>query len=252
VVALMALAMVMLYGCFDGGGGITPTPGGNKAPIASFSCNMVEGNKYLWDFDASSSSDSDGTILSWEWTFGDGDSANGEIVRHRFGLIGDYVVTLKVIDNDGAITTTSKTLHITGCIPDAEFIVSPSIINVTGDSDPINETVSVDGRRSYDCDGEDDICWAVWDFGDGSAPVSGIWTRTSDDSDGNPQTFSVMRETTHTYTSIPGAVYLPGQTEPETLHYTITLTLTDKQGHTDVTTKDVDFYVDTPMIDGLR
>ena len=51
-------------------------------------------------FDASSSTDTDGTIISYQWDFGDGMSTDGLEVTHRYQQSGTYDVTLTVIDDD--------------------------------------------------------------------------------------------------------------------------------------------------------
>jgi hypothetical protein len=52
-------------------------------------------------FDASSSYDPDGTIISYEWNFGDGTTGMGMVVNHSYSLEASYDVTLQVTDNDG-------------------------------------------------------------------------------------------------------------------------------------------------------
>jgi len=56
-------------------------------------------------FNGSLSYDSDGTIILYNWTFGDGTFANGMAVSHNYIAAGFYIVTLKVADNDGANDT---------------------------------------------------------------------------------------------------------------------------------------------------
>lgn len=59
-------------------------------------------------FDASASSDSDGTISEYIWTFGDGTEARGKTVTKAFTEPGAYDVQLTVKDNDGETTTATK------------------------------------------------------------------------------------------------------------------------------------------------
>ena len=54
------------------------------------------------NFDASSSSDPDGSIASYDWDFGDGSSHGSECsMTHAYASTGTYTVTLVVTDDDG-------------------------------------------------------------------------------------------------------------------------------------------------------
>ncbi|MFH0907028.1 MAG: S8 family serine peptidase [bacterium] len=53
------------------------------------------------NFDGSASFDPDGTIVSYDWDFGDGTSANAVTVSHSYAAVGIYTVTLVVTDNNG-------------------------------------------------------------------------------------------------------------------------------------------------------
>jgi len=55
--------------------------------------------------DASASSDPDGTIVAYDWDFGDGYVAIGDQVTHSYAYAGDYVVCVTVTDDQGAQTT---------------------------------------------------------------------------------------------------------------------------------------------------
>jgi subtilisin family serine protease len=85
-------------------GGGTPPPPGNIAPNALFtySCNNLS-----CSFDGSTSSDSDGSIAAYSWSFGGSNATE----NHTFASSGSYSVTLTVTDNEGA--TGSKTQSIT-------------------------------------------------------------------------------------------------------------------------------------------
>jgi parallel beta-helix repeat protein len=82
----------------------SPASAPDQPPIASFTCsseNPTSGQ--IITFDASDSYDHDGTIVSYQWDFGDGTTAEGEIVSHRFrGKMNcpkSYTVTLTVKDD---------------------------------------------------------------------------------------------------------------------------------------------------------
>jgi len=61
-------------------------------------------------FNASASYDPDGSIISYEWNFGDGATDSGEIVTHTYTDPGTYTVTLTVTDNEDATDTSSLTV----------------------------------------------------------------------------------------------------------------------------------------------
>jgi PKD repeat protein len=59
------------------------------------------------------STDSDGSIVSWVWDFGDGKKTSAvQNPRHRYRSKGTYTITLTVTDGGGAIDSTSKTITI--------------------------------------------------------------------------------------------------------------------------------------------
>ena len=75
-----------------------PPPAVNVAPTAALSINCQD---LTCAFDASGSSDSDGTITSYAWSFGDGTTGSGESTTHSYTQPGTYSVTLTVTDDDG-------------------------------------------------------------------------------------------------------------------------------------------------------
>lgn len=91
---------------------VEPTP--NQAPTAAF-VYTIDGTTV--SFDASASTDPEGPISSYEWNFGDGVVAAGKTTGHTYGAGGDYTVTLKVTDADGAVD--EQTRQVTIVIPTA-------------------------------------------------------------------------------------------------------------------------------------
>jgi PKD repeat protein len=153
-------------------------------------------------FDASNSSDPDGTIVNYFWIFGDGTTENqtgGVTTIHSYTSEGSYNVTLTVTDNDQLTNTTAKSITVSPPpkeAPEASFSHSPL-------NPEVNETVTFDASGSSDADGT--IVNYFWIFGDGTTGV-GITA-------------------THSYT-------LNGT-------YTVALTVTDNDNLTDTTTKTI-------------
>ena len=106
VISFLVLA-VFLAGC---GGVLPPT---NQSPTASFTANPTSGVAPLEvAFDASNSSDSDGSIISYAWDFKDGNTGSGKTISHTFSSIGNYDVKLIVTDDKGATDSTTKTITV--------------------------------------------------------------------------------------------------------------------------------------------
>ncbi|HEX3896644.1 MAG TPA: PKD domain-containing protein, partial [Rudaea sp.] len=87
-----------------GGGG-----GTNQPPVANFS---FVANGLAVNF-TDSSTDSDGTIASRAWTFGDGGTSTATSPSHTYAAAGTYSVALKVTDNGGATNTKTQSVTVT-------------------------------------------------------------------------------------------------------------------------------------------
>jgi len=62
-------------------------------------------------FEATVSTGGDAALVSWEWIFGDGESASGEVVRHIFAAPDDYTVELTVTNEQGFRATKRHAVH---------------------------------------------------------------------------------------------------------------------------------------------
>ena len=69
----------------------------NANPVAGFS-SQVSGLEVTF---TDTSTDSDGTISSWAWTFGDGQTSTSQNPVHTYATEGTYSVTLVATDNEG-------------------------------------------------------------------------------------------------------------------------------------------------------
>ena len=131
------------------------------APVATFSATV---NHMDVTVDATGSLDPDGSIVSYDWTFGDMGVASGLTATHTYVMPGTYTITLTVTDNDGLTTSVSKSVNIVDNPPVAAFEAP-----VSGD------TVSVDATGSSDDYG---IVSYLWNWGDGTTGTGMTATHT--------------------------------------------------------------------------
>jgi PKD repeat protein len=94
-------------------------------------------------FDGSGSTDSDGTIASYAWDFGDGSPAgSGVNPSHSYATANTYPVTLKVTDNSG-LTDTATTSAVIGSAPDT----LPCDLDEDGKVDTIDRHIFLSSYR---------------------------------------------------------------------------------------------------------
>jgi PKD repeat protein len=171
VVPLLCFAVVvgLLSGCVQ-----ETTP--NEIPVASFTYTPMEDiyPETMLTF-TDTSTDADGTIASWAWSFGDGITSTEQNPTHAYTEVGTYTVTLVVTDNDGneSVAYTAD-ITVSPQPPTAYFTYAPMediLVNVT-------TIVFTDASIPSNANITD---WS-WDFGDG--------------------TNSTEQNTTHMYTAI--------------------------------------------------
>src|SRR5882724_3676519 len=94
---------------------VTPAaPPPNQQPAASFTFSCSD----LSCSFASTSTDPDGSINAYSWTFGDGGTSNVQSPSRSYGAAGSYSVTLTVTDNQGATSgPLSQTVDVTSSPP---------------------------------------------------------------------------------------------------------------------------------------
>lgn len=126
----------------------------NKLPVSAFTSEVDDLNIVL---DGNGSSDPDGTVTGWSWSFGDGTTAEGARVQHAYPKAGSYEVSLTVTDNRGGKATTTKTVSAS----------APNVLPVADlQATQTGLSVAFDASGSKDPDGS--IASYSWDFGDGA------------------------------------------------------------------------------------
>ena len=127
----------------------------NAPPVAAFAFTCTD---LSCDFDASTSSDADSSIVKYAWDFGDGSVATGVAPSTKtYAANGVYTVTLTVTDDQGA---TGK--------------ISQAVTVAAGNQSPTAQITAVncvDLACDFDSSGSSDpdgtIVSYAWDFGDG-------------------------------------------------------------------------------------
>ncbi|MCK4366155.1 MAG: PKD domain-containing protein, partial [Thermoplasmatales archaeon] len=167
----------------------------NNPPMANFTYSPQNPTTLDVIYLTDTSEDVDGTIVSWLWDFGDGNTSIQQNPTHQYADNGVYNVTLNVTDDDNTTDEINQQIAVANVPPVVNFTYIPSIPTVN-DIVQFNDT-------SIDLDGTI-VDW-TWDFGDGNTSTS--------------------RNTTHQYL--------------DNITYNVTLTVTDNDGDTNSTTKEI-------------
>src|SRR5258708_12537498 len=184
----------------------------NVPPTAAFtsSCNGL-----VCSFDGTASSDSDGTVVSYAWDFGDGSSATGAATSHTYAATSNPTITLTVTDDRGGTGTVSHQVSVLGpnVPPNPSFTASCAAM-----------VCGFNGSASVDPDGT--ITNYAWNFGDGTTgtgvtanhtfTVAGYYTVTLAVTDDRGATVSTM----NTVDPLPNAA--PGPYATDTFTRTVT------------------------------
>ena len=89
------------------------TVGGAQPPTAVLSADQTSGGAPLTvNFSGAGSSDADGTIASYAWSFGDGGTSSGATAQRVYSAPGTYNATLTVTDNSGLTDSTAVTITV--------------------------------------------------------------------------------------------------------------------------------------------
>lgn len=109
---------------------------------------------------AGASTDGDSQNLTFEWDFGDGNTASGATVQHTFAEIGSYDIRLVADDGTGVTSGRQDTVSV--------ILVNRRPVAKAGPDRVVcpDETISFDASASADLDWQR-LSYS-WNFGDGS------------------------------------------------------------------------------------
>ncbi len=162
----------------------------NPPPVASFevSNDMPPVGDMVF-FNAVTSYDPNGEIVSYAWDFGDGNTGSGIETSHVYDQDLYYVVTLTVTDNDGetgierkAVIPQTTTIDDGGCPggtcggdgTDKPLAVITGLPSCAGWE--VGVPITLDG--SYSRAAEGTLMQYKWDFGDGETATGAVVTHT--------------------------------------------------------------------------
>ncbi len=142
------------------------SPPPNQSPTASFTYTTSDLTADFTD----QSTDSDGSVVSWSWDFGDGYASTAQNPTHAYAAADTYTVTLTVTDDDGATGNTSQDVTVSSSTPPTNQSPTASFAYATSGL-TANFT-----DQSTDSDGSV-VSWS-WNFGDGHTSTAQNPTHT--------------------------------------------------------------------------
>ena len=126
----------------------------NLDPIAAFDTTCSGDDGEVCVFDANSSYDPDGSLVSYDWVVDGLAAGSGVVLEQTFTTEATHTVELTVTDDRGATDVASDTVDVF-LAPTATFTVDCTGLTCTFDA-------------SGSSDGADPVVSADWDFGDGN------------------------------------------------------------------------------------
>ncbi len=186
---------------------------GNTRPTAVLAADPASGGAPLTvSFDAGGSTDSDGTIVRYDWSFGDGtsDLDAGPQVTHEYAIDGTFTARVTVRDDKGGAASATAAIEV-----------------ATVDFPPVPEILAPEEDTAYDAGATVQLSGRALDPEDGELPgASLVW-----------DVIILHPDDPHTHPIVEGLIgseqsfELPTVGLAEAWNLTIILTATDSKGH---------------------
>ncbi len=145
-------------------------------PVASFKSEIDVNDPLIINFDASESFDFMGSIVKYDWDFGDGTTGNGKLVSHKYGQQVVFTVKLIVTDNDGKTDQMSKDVRTSSSFVSDDFNLESlnmdnwTFINPKGDGSFLMDGFDT-GQATISLSVPDGVEHNVWDNGNESVRI---------------------------------------------------------------------------------
>ena len=132
----------------------------NRMPLVPSGQTVIACNGESVTLTAEGASDLDGDTLSYRWDLGDGSTAEGATVKHRYSQGGIYPVTLRVDDGSGMDCSSASARYT------VKVNSQPKALIQAPQRACVGEMLSFSAGDSNDPDGQQ-LTYS-WDFGDGT------------------------------------------------------------------------------------
>ena len=121
----------------------------NGKPLVSISASPTSGDVPLTVQFTSTASDSDGQIVGYKWTFGDGGTSSSPNPTHTYQKSGTYTAVLVVTDDGSATASAELTITVT------ELVVNqPPVLGLIGDQSIAEGNVLAFSINATDSEGD--------------------------------------------------------------------------------------------------
>ena len=191
----------------------------NAPPVADANgpYSGFEGSPITFDGTGSYDPGMDDT-LTYEWYYPDGTSSSGAVTSHTFGDNGVFYVTLEVTDDDGDSDTDQQTVTVNN--------IAPTITPLATYTEDENTAVTLSGTATDP--GSDDLTF-TWNWGDCTPDTVTIYYNNGVNPDPYPSPDIDPMDVTD----------IVSHTFGDNGVYTVSLTVTDDDGNSDVETTTV-------------